>query len=314
MGVKAVKEHYRIGHIVHMADGLLCIGSPYSSVILSIGVSGEAAGKWQSNPDSLSNDDLKRYREEISQDIDLFLSVFHTEDQFNASFPVYTVNLKGELETHYCEERGWPNTTHDGILMFDNLFYPTKEKAFKYEKSSLIGIVNQLACNVLESMNDLQVARVELQERASALHNVMSALGGSQEVLSDSFHPVQRYDIQWVSAAELIEKGDVVNFRTLSHDIQRGLAIIFMVGSERIYLPSFFYQTKESLKNGRTLLDIFGRDKIVSEQLDFFHKWFVAEDGGKFRPMDIINAQPDEIEKKIELIEQQLKAAKPKKV
>lgn len=36
MGWKNVKEHYRIGHIVHVKDGKICIGFPHITDIMEI--------------------------------------------------------------------------------------------------------------------------------------------------------------------------------------------------------------------------------------------------------------------------------------
>ena len=45
--------------------------------------------------------------------------------------PVYTVK-KGELIESFTDKYGWPNTTINGEIMYNNVWFKTKQEAIKY--------------------------------------------------------------------------------------------------------------------------------------------------------------------------------------
>lgn len=125
MSWKNIKEHYRIGHNVHIRDGKICIGSPYVPDLISITMDGKPS--WGTMGPS-KNDDLARYWSEITADIGKLHELIETPDTFTRSLPVYTYD-GGYILEKQCEEYGWPNVTHDGCMMYDNTFFKTREEA-----------------------------------------------------------------------------------------------------------------------------------------------------------------------------------------
>lgn len=116
MGWKNVKEHYRIEHTVHVRDGCVLIGSPYISDLMTI----TPDGKLTTNRIGL-NRDLERIYNEMTDDPDTLRSLISTEDSFENSITVYTF-IDYQIVEKQCEETGWPNVTHDGLLMYNNRF------------------------------------------------------------------------------------------------------------------------------------------------------------------------------------------------
>lgn len=126
MGWKRIKDHYGIGHIVHVSDGNLLIGSPYIHDIIVVAPDGRVVKEYDR-----SGGDLARYQSDIASNPAEFARLFAEEDVFSASIPVYTYRTyKGaEIIEKACEELGWPNVTHDGDIMYDNTFFTDRNKA-----------------------------------------------------------------------------------------------------------------------------------------------------------------------------------------
>lgn len=144
MGWKTVKEVFRIGHIVHMSDELLCIGSPYISAIITVTPDGIIRKKYDWGSDA----DLQRYQEEITERPEKFRAAMEQEDQFSGSIPVYTYDGGRQIIQKFCETLGYPNCTHDGELMYDNTFSINREKiiqrAIRNTKSRIASFENKI--------------------------------------------------------------------------------------------------------------------------------------------------------------------------
>lgn len=127
MGWKNVKNHYRVRHFVHLRDGNVCIGSAYIPDIIVVRPDGSLLKE-----DRSANPELQRYQNEIKADSATFQRLMQEPDQFAASIPVYTY-ADGQILTQQCEEPGWPNVTHDGQLMYENMHFT--DRAMCIEKA-----------------------------------------------------------------------------------------------------------------------------------------------------------------------------------
>jgi hypothetical protein len=123
MGWKSVKEHYQIGHYVTVdRDKGICIGSPYVHDLIVIGFDGVV----KKPPARTHNDELDRYLREFDADRELLKKLVTQEDKFEKSLPVWTY-FGSRIVEKFCEEYGWPNVTHDGLMMYANTF--SKDRA-----------------------------------------------------------------------------------------------------------------------------------------------------------------------------------------
>lgn len=121
MGWKRVKEHYRIGHIVHVRDGDICIGSPYIPEIIRI----TPEGMFLKSCAGGSNDDLNRYLREMQADPDKLLQLINEPDEFTLNIPIWCYEGKGQIKERLCEQPGYPNVCHDGTLIYDGGSFST---------------------------------------------------------------------------------------------------------------------------------------------------------------------------------------------
>lgn len=130
MGFKTVKERYRIKHAVHVTSDGICIGSPYVSDLIVIGMDGVLKKRHEREG---SNDELDRYMREFDADPAALKEAVAAKDTFAKSLPVWTWN-NGRIIEAKCEKYGWPNTTHEGRMMYENSYFQTVPEAVKAAK------------------------------------------------------------------------------------------------------------------------------------------------------------------------------------
>ena len=131
MGWKNVKEHYRIDHIVCVADDMLYIGSPYVHDLIVIAMDGTVIKRYQDG----GNDNLRRYMREFDAAPNTLRQLIQLPDSFSDSIAVYTF-AGAEITTKACELPGFPNVTHDGELMYDNTFSTDKAEVVEWAKQA----------------------------------------------------------------------------------------------------------------------------------------------------------------------------------
>lgn len=167
MGLKAFSFHYHISHLVHRRDEqqphLVSIGSTYVPDAL---VFNAITGEFKVWNDGFvdASENLTRYRQEILADLDKARSLLAEEDQFKQSIPVWRVDPAGNLCVHHCEKLGWPNVTHEGLLMYESKFFPSPEEAIAYNVSRLKAEIGFNASQIVETEKKLEASRVELQQ------------------------------------------------------------------------------------------------------------------------------------------------------
>lgn len=155
MGWKNVKQHYRISHIVRVANDQLCIGSGYIPEIIVVSLAGEIIKRYDRR-----DGDLARYQEEIEADPVLFAQLMREPDKFDHSIPVFSF-LGCEIIEKQCEELGWPNVTHDGDVMYENTWFPTREQAIRAAKQDARSAISGWG-GALERVQD-ELERVKRQ-------------------------------------------------------------------------------------------------------------------------------------------------------
>ena len=130
MGWKAVKEHYNIEHNVKVDDGKICIGSGYIPDIITFDFEGNFYNR--KDPCVWTKDsELIRLQQVLDADPDLLKKLIKQEDTFTASIPVYTYS-GAKITEHFCEELGYPNVTHDGLMMYENSFTTDRNEAIEW--------------------------------------------------------------------------------------------------------------------------------------------------------------------------------------
>lgn len=129
MGVKAIKEHYKVVHIVHKVGDNVYIGSPMAPDLIGITAEGVIIKPYEDLWDRKG--ELTRYQNEIKADPRLFVELLNKADEFSESNVVYTWD-GNEIVEDKAEKLGFPNTTHSGVLQYDKSHFTDKREAVEW--------------------------------------------------------------------------------------------------------------------------------------------------------------------------------------
>lgn len=169
MGWKSVRDHYRIEHIVQVTDAGICIGSGYIHDIIVISVDrGEIVKRYDPGAGWSRNADLDRYQDEMDADPFKLAELVAAEDTFDRSIPVYTYE-GGSIIEKRCEELGWPNVTHDGVIQYENTFSPDAGLVRTWAIDNAKAGIEWMTESVEEAERELQKRRDRLEQRKADL-------------------------------------------------------------------------------------------------------------------------------------------------
>lgn len=131
MGWKTIKEHFGIKHFVHVAFGVVYIGSEYLPNLIQIHPDGSVVQDSLTGNDSPWSHYLTALREaEASGEL---RKLYEAEDQFSVSLPIFTYEDANIIELK-CEAYGWPNLTHDGRPQYRNYFSADRNQVIAWAK------------------------------------------------------------------------------------------------------------------------------------------------------------------------------------
>jgi hypothetical protein len=170
MGWKRIRDHFRIGHIVHVRDGKVLIGSSYCTDLLTVHPDGRVE---EGSLGHGGNADLTRYWKELRADPALVASLFAAPDEFTRSLTVYGYD-GGKIIEKQCEQPGWPNVTHDGELMYDNSYSESRAEVVGWAQDNAAARVRWMRGRVTELETSLATARENLADAERSLAEAQS--------------------------------------------------------------------------------------------------------------------------------------------
>lgn len=118
---------------------------------------------------SVASDFLASYYPELDQTSPAqLLELIQAEDKFSASIPVFTYRGADNIEKH-CEVPGWPNVTHDGELMHENMFSTDRSQVVELAKTDAKTkvemhkqVLDRLEADVARLRDKLEQAKADL--------------------------------------------------------------------------------------------------------------------------------------------------------
>lgn len=164
MGWKSLRDHYDITHLLQVTSSGIVIGSPYIPDIVTIDTSTGVVSVDYIHETFLSNN----YPILESAPPDEILALLAEEDQFEQSIPVFTYE-GAEIHELLCEKPGYPNLTHDGFLMYDNMFSTDRKLVAKWAIDNAIAEVEWAKRDASNCRTNLANAEARLAHHEQVL-------------------------------------------------------------------------------------------------------------------------------------------------
>lgn len=167
MGWKNFKEHFGIEHFVQITSKGLCIGSPYVHDLAVVDLETGAVV-----PNRTFADFVKKNYPKLDQaSPEQVLQIIREPDVFEKSVTVYTFE-GGDIIEKQCEEPGWPNVTHDGDMMYENLFSTDRNAVVVWAKRNAHAEAAYLGEEVRRLEEQLTKMKQRLAQSESALQKL----------------------------------------------------------------------------------------------------------------------------------------------
>lgn len=171
MGWKALKTHYNIDHIVQVTEQGICIGTRFIHNLIIVDTEGEIKKRYDE-----SNKDLLRYQSEMDADPETLKALVQSKDLFTHSLTVYTYQGADIIEKQ-CETLGYPNVTHEGEMLYENLFSDDRNQVIEWAKESAQQEINYLEDYIPKKEIELAKLKANLQDRQSDLEKLAALIG-----------------------------------------------------------------------------------------------------------------------------------------
>jgi hypothetical protein len=101
--------------------------------------------------------------------------IINGSDEIENPLPVYTVK-NGELIQSFTDKYGWPNTTMDGFIMYENEWYKTRQEAIEYGISEYNAGLSILGRRKEEAQNELNKITLQIQDEWANLEKIKRLL------------------------------------------------------------------------------------------------------------------------------------------
>lgn len=168
------------GYTVNNNEDYIAVGSPMCHDLISVSKSTfkitYALDTWRNGRASLEKDgkeELLFIWDKLQELIDNggIQDIMNGQDTIEKPLPVFTAE-RGKLISTFTDHYGWPNTTINGDLMYDNTYFDNKEAAIQYgikEVQAYIKMVNE---RIVEKEKELQEVRDKLTLLTSELNGL----------------------------------------------------------------------------------------------------------------------------------------------
>ena len=163
MGVRTIARHYgATDMLVHIHDGSVLFGTEMCPDFLVVSNSGKIEKITAS---------IGRYQEicdYIKQAPDKFVALLAEPEPVENPTTVY-VYRNGKVEADFCKKPGFPNTTVDGELMYDNVFFLNAESCRQNAIANLQARIDSCAQRAARLREELALNEERAQHAQSEL-------------------------------------------------------------------------------------------------------------------------------------------------
>jgi hypothetical protein len=162
------------GYIISHNHDCICVGSAYARDLISVDKKTlkvkYALDAFHKGRESLGNETLVEIWDTLHRLIETgeIQDIIEGKDIIENPLPVFTV-FCGKLVESVTDEYGWPNVDDNGILMYNNTYFPTKKEAVDYG-------IEELSCQIEQLDRFIRKNEIELKGFKKERENTISSI------------------------------------------------------------------------------------------------------------------------------------------
>lgn len=150
MGWKTFKQHYGITGQVVLKGDLVSIGSGYLPDLIQVNTDGQVVKEYLLG----QSGEFYDLQVAIKADPDTAKRLLAATDTFERSLVVYTYD-GAEILEKFCEELGYPNVTHDGLMMYVDNFSTDRNEVIDWALKNARASASHVRSCISEAEQDL---------------------------------------------------------------------------------------------------------------------------------------------------------------
>ncbi len=168
MRLRALNKILQTKYILHNSGGCLCIGSPFLPKIITVNaetleIKYAFAQGWEDQRASLAREPKTENNKELLHIWDWLEDIIecgdirvYLEGKDDIENPITVYSVEGtRIVEHITDALEWPNTTDDGVLMYNNTFTPNYQKAVNMAISEATAWIDMLKEDVARLQSEL---------------------------------------------------------------------------------------------------------------------------------------------------------------
>lgn len=157
------------GYHVNNKPDYIAVGSPLCHDLISVDKETlkvkYALDTFHKGREALGNDELIFIWDKLHELIDTgqIHEIITGIDEIVNPLPVFT-SENGKLIETFTDHYGWPNTTIEGFIMYDNAYFPTRRQAIDYGITEYGLAVESINIQICEKQKELGKVKERLEE------------------------------------------------------------------------------------------------------------------------------------------------------
>lgn len=174
MKARALQKHLSTERTVHATDTHICVASGCIPDLISLNKATlklkYAMDTFHEGRAGLKSDELRTIWDALQALVETgdIHNYLNGDDEITAPIPVFYEN-NGVIVEAITDFIGWPNITNEGILMYENTFFSTREGAIERTKITLASYIERLKDNIRRGEDELSQNKATLIEHESYL-------------------------------------------------------------------------------------------------------------------------------------------------
>lgn len=175
MKARELQKHLGTPRAIHAKEGLICVASAYVNNLVSLDVeTGHLSYALGGRPKDAELEKICQGLESLTKDQREYY--WNGADKIDNPITLYYADDKGDVRTAITDRLDFPNVTDDGVLIYSNTHFDTKEKLLRYEVNNTGLGIKWLEESVSEKYRAWKDSQKMLSEHTEKLANLELAL------------------------------------------------------------------------------------------------------------------------------------------